>query len=194
MKISPPRRKSGFTLVELLVVIMIIASLASMGFAVVKMALGRSEDLKAKKACTDLVMACESFEIDHNGMWPLSRLTAAEGQDEVLKTEDNDLMAILLNKEGEGDAVNQKGQAYFSAEVVNRKSNGIYMKDESIALYDPWGRPYTVIIDTNGDGQILDPKDPAKQRMISKRVVVYSMGPDQETGEARTMDDNIYSY
>ncbi|MGK0186803.1 MAG: hypothetical protein ACI9R3_002586 [Verrucomicrobiales bacterium] len=56
------------------------------------------------------------------------------------------------------------------------------------ALVDPWGNPFTIIIDGNDDGAIADPVDGNKT--LKKTIFVYSAGSD---GDFTTWDDNVIS-
>ena len=59
-------RRYGFTLVELLVVISIIAVLASLGFAGFNMAIQKAKKTSAKAAISSLVQACNDYYEDES--------------------------------------------------------------------------------------------------------------------------------
>jgi len=47
------------------------------------------------------------------------------------------------------------------------------------ALYDPWGHPYLVKIDSNYNGSILNPYDEnAGPKKIAAGAIVWSLGPN----------------
>lgn len=195
MKIIPKKyRKSGFTLVELLVVILIIVTLASMGFVVTKTALKSAAVTKAKKVTVDLAMAIENFQSDHNGVLPI--MDPPSSGDARLKTDGtNDLMAILINKEKApvSDRVNQSGKSYFAAQEVQSRSDGLYISGDEVALYDPWKAPYYVVMDTDFDDQVVDPTTPGNQA-VRKKVIVFTLGPDSKGSNVEENADNVYSY
>lgn len=195
MKIIPKKyRKSGFTLVELLVVILIIVTLASMGFVVTKTALKSAAVTKAKKVTVDLAMAIENFQSDHNGVLPI--MDPPSSGDAKLKTDGtNDLMAILINKEKApvSDRVNQSGKSYFTAQEVQSRSEGLYIMGDEVALYDPWRAPYYIVMDTDFDDQVADPTTP-DNRAVRKKVIVFTLGPDGKGSNVEENADNVYSY
>ena len=199
MKFSPVslrKQARGFTLVELLIVIVIIVTLASFGMLAANVARTKADAMKAKKVCTDLVSAIENFQIEHNGVLPLDSFSDSDGDEHINTDDTSSLIRILTNREtGERtDKVNQSGKTYFSAEEVTQPAGGIYVSGKGVALYDPWRKPYYIVIDTDGDEQVIDPNDASKKRKIHKKVVVYSYGPDGEYGTMDKNDDNVYSH
>ena len=62
--------------------------------------------------------------------------------------------------------------------------NGIDYSDPATPkLYDPWGQPYHVIMDTNEDGKITLPFVVGSSADVSgKRSVVYSTGEPNANG------------
>lgn len=200
MKIAPLTTKrsprSAFTLVELLVVIVIIVTLASFGMIAANTARSKADAMKAKKVATDLSMAIENFQTEHNGIVPLDSFSSSDKDEKVRTDNRNNLMRILINKEttDRSDRVNQSGKTYFTAEEVSARVNGMYLKDGEVCLYDPWRNPYYIIMDTDGDEEILDPSDHMNKRTVRKRVIVFSMGPDGEMGTVEKNEDNVYSF
>ena len=169
------RRSSGFTLVELLIVIAIIAVLAGLGFAGFKASIRAANSLAAKNHVTGLKQALDTYYDDY------TQLPDVEG--EVLLSDDsNELMAILV---GANKVKNPKGTAFFSAANAKGTSDGIVRSGGSVKLYDPWGEFYRVVLDDDYDQEIEDPfggPDP----IYGVTALVYSAGEDKELG---TRDD-----
>jgi hypothetical protein len=62
------------------------------------------------------------------------------------------------------------------------------------ALVDQWGRPYHIILDSNGDRVIANPQagaHPQAQLTLNTRVAIYSSGPDRDP---KTWRDNISNW
>jgi len=97
------------------------------------------------------------------------------------------LLTILLGKEALSDSMQNKKQiAFFNAKVNKSKDRGglVYQSGGSSGrlegLYDAWGNPFYLRMDTDRDGQI---EDPLKQgAMIRDSVFVYSYGEDGKPG------------
>ena len=71
MKISlSPRSAKGFTLIELIIVIAILATLAGIAYPTYMSMQENAGRTAAKKVCTDIVSAVESFKQDNNGLLP----------------------------------------------------------------------------------------------------------------------------
>ena len=70
MQIQPQRARTGFTLAELMVVIVIIGLLATMVVPNVLSKLSRAYETKAKADIASIAKAVEDFVINNNGRYP----------------------------------------------------------------------------------------------------------------------------
>lgn len=96
------------------------------------------------------------------------------------KANNSELMAILCDlerfRDGEptsnvNHARNPNKIAFLEAKQVNGARPGI---DEHGVFRDPWGNPYIITIDVNGDGSCEDPL----YRKVKGQVLAWSFGPD----------------
>lgn len=65
-----PRNRSGFTLVELLVVMGIILILVSIALPAANSARNKAKDTEVKAGCNEIMAALEQYAVTHGGMYP----------------------------------------------------------------------------------------------------------------------------
>ena len=68
-------KSAGFTLIELLVVIAIIGILSSVVLVSLQTTRGKAKDSNAKVSMTNIMIAAESFALDHNGLYYINNTT-----------------------------------------------------------------------------------------------------------------------
>lgn len=159
--------RSGFTLLELLVVISIIAILAGMVLPMFYSAKERAREAKAKVAVKALETAFKSY-LDTYKVWPAdiaagTEVTPYEVKDDTIK------LFSMLSGLPAAVALNPQGIAFFEFESTN-----------SLIAYDPWANPsdpdrdkhvYWVMFDKNYDNVIS-----VGGQDVYRCVVVWSPG------------------
>ncbi|MCI7698379.1 MAG: type II secretion system GspH family protein [Akkermansia sp.] len=173
------RRRRGFTLIELIVVMAILATLAVLSVAGLGMYMDKARATAANKAAKDLVQAIANFVDDHNGMFPFDTEATepdAKGMYTLITADGKDfgMMANLTNRNGER---NNKGTDYMDSDLKEEAKDGLYEKDGNLGFYDPWGKPYRVII---GAGEREGSIDPFTGKELRAKYLVYSLGADGE--------------
>ncbi len=213
--------KKGFTLIEIMVVIAIIAALAGLSTVGALKVKKKGTEVAGKTLMMELSLAVESF-YDEYGYLPegenegvsfsgagrdeSAALNASEG---VFYT-DATFMAALL---GLDEEQNPDKRVFFESNPYQKGKGGLLYennsKDSAAVLLDPWGNPYVVRLDLDQDGFMpaFNPaagggiaKDAESLQLIrGKRVIVMSFGDDgynNPTKPALNKDNkgNLYSY
>lgn len=194
---SGTRNNLGFTLVEILVVIAIIAVLASLTFTVSIRVMHKAE----KVTCTNLMrnwgMALESYYADYNrfplpkekknedtifgdtnGYYSTAPLVAALTGAEVTTLVENNGDTFDINY------LNPSRDIYIEPTLsTSKKEGGIY---EDGKLYDPWGRELMFALNSRKDGATLDTWGFADWDEVKPRdedYVIWSYGRDGKHGK-----------
>ncbi len=192
----------GFTLVELLVVIVIIVTLVAITVPVVNNVQSKAINLKAKNVCTSLVTAVDAYYNAYN-ILPANSRSAPSEDDEVETTEP--IMSILAGFND--DNMNKKTQVFFTGDEAkgaskNSARDGLWQDANGAELFSPWKtkkgkqRGYTLFLDYGYNGKLDDPFRPG--RVIARRVVAWSAGKDGEWNRSNPKggvnQDNVYSW
>lgn len=210
----PYRPSLGFILCLLVII-------PGLGYLVLPRLASGQPTPKPTRAARDirhLVSAIEEFRADY-GYWPVSELTAVlTNQDFTFGTvgtgascvitngfgreaNNSEIMRILRAK-GSTDPLrrgvasahprNPRGTIYFSAPFrLGTNSPGI---GPDFVFRDPWGNPYIITLDLNGDGRCDD-----CLYHVKGGVSVWSFGPDGQASASERPDvgvnkDNVVTF
>lgn len=193
MKTQPHSlRASGFTLIEMLVVITLIAILTSLSFSAYKGVMTRARNLDAASTCRSLVSAIQNYASDYH------RMPARSTSDETPIDLDagSPLLKVLLGDDV--DRLNPRRVTYFEPKIGKNGAGGLVGKEDAFALTDAWGTPYRVIMDTNWDQRVNNPdvknEDPsiatAAPAWLPATAIAFSAGVDKKFGTA----DDVVSW
>ncbi len=187
---TPPsfRRNSGFTLVELLVVIAIIAVLASAGFAAGTAAMNKAKKVTGTAAAQSVVSAVNNFYTENSAMPVPAGNASTEGgtKYETTSVEGVKILNILTGQE---DEINTRKVRYLEVKEAKGKKGGIVYSPsgkEVTGLYDPWGNPFFMVLDTNYEERLKVKPGKKEETLPGRRCAVYSAGQDKKLG---TTDD-----
>jgi len=180
-RFSPVASRTGFTLVELLVVIGIIVILMSLLLTAIPAVKEASRKLEAKNMVNQITVAANAYYTEYAKFPPLAEADApAPKPDEdqwvgdpvmTAKLNNNQLFFTLRNiakGPNKDNASNPRRVVFFEGKsaVVSsagKPRSGFYDRSatggtppstEESCLYDPWGKQYGVILDTSGDDRI----------------------------------------
>lgn len=194
-------KRHDFTLVELLMAIGIIVILAAISIPTALSAIKKAETAKAQAEMTALVTALKNYESTY-GFLPFhfkkSSNTSPATDGEVQPGDYSDFIKVLQgeNLEIKGRKMNPRKLAFLE---IQGNTKGVYE--------DPWGNDYTVIIDGDGDGKIIQEQDDWKYYQLKvekdsdnkyalyQSILIISKGPDGEMGDdkASLARDNVLS-
>jgi len=204
MKTPPIRRQRGFTLVELLVVITIIIVLAAAGFAGAMKAMAKAKSTKAHAALTAVEQAVNQFYNEY-GRLPAMNNATADAQYETTLEDGKKLLEPLLAKEdtASGSTVqNPKQLSFLSVPDGKIKGTGgidglVYEVGSSSkvrGLYDPWGRPYKIMLDNDYDEELTLTVGGTTKNLHGRRVAVWSLGADGKSDDPKTAADDVKNW
>jgi len=185
------RCRKAFTILELLIVIAIILTLAAGGFAVGFQIIQKAKRTAALAVCTELSQGIATFMSDHDGTLPLE-LT----EDATISSKSPEgiaMLLVLLNKETTDVKLNTQGRPYINIKVSETSIDGLVYDDSGKVLkglVDPWGGDYKIRLDDGSDKRIeVKPKGSSKTRELNQRVAVWTDGRDGVDGTGESKDD-----
>jgi len=185
MKISQTSsNKRGFTLIEILVVIAIIAALGGLSYGPIMKYLTLADVTEAQKVCKDLTFAVDNFEIEYTHL-PYTG-TNYPTSDAAIETSTSAFLDVLM---GEDTDINDKAKKFFEASEAKSGKNGLVYDGGSVdKLVDKWAKPFTIMLDYDDNG-IVDATDIGTGAAYKKELringsIAASAGPDGEYNDA----------
>ncbi|MCB1085795.1 MAG: prepilin-type N-terminal cleavage/methylation domain-containing protein [Verrucomicrobiae bacterium] len=185
---------SGFTLMELMVVIVIIGILATITIPASKGILKRANEMATKNDALQLKAGIGSYFTEYR-KYPKRNPQPDDGANP--DRSDHALMDILLasDREAEKGGLNPRRIPFYSGSKAKPAEGGKFRKgvkaeaDGSGELWDPWSEYYYVVMDTDYNNRIPAPTFVREVKSIPQGVIVWS------TGEHLTDDnDNITTW
>ena len=177
-----PSTLSGFTLLELLVVITIIGILAGLMFPATTGVLRNAKKAHAENDCYNLKGAISSYFTEYR-KYPADA-NADESQE--IRT-DSELMDVLLGAESSrGEELNPRKIAFFSGKQAKPAGNGKYRRginlnsDGGGELWDPFAELYYVRMDLDYNNRTETPTwdDSVDSEYLPESILVWSTGED----------------
>ena len=147
---STKRKLSAFTLIELLIVIVIIAILASVAFPVTALVMEQARKAEAKNEVSNLVNAIKMYELEY-GKLPFLAGEGGESDLEMDTFQDN-IISVLAGYNVDG--LNPREKPFYEGKTAKnpdseKPAGGMFGSDEQLQLADPWGNEYYITIDSN---------------------------------------------
>jgi len=148
-------------------------------------------DLGAEHTILSLKNSISSYYTEFR-QWP----GKSEGPGDLDLETDERLMNVLLGATSERgpSGRNPRGIVFYTDRQARPHGEGFARglslnSDGGGTLWDPWGRPYRVRLDADGDGRVEDPSQPG--RFVPESVLVWSAGRD---GKFETWKDNLKTW
>ena len=196
------RRFRGFTLLELLVVILVIAVLAAFLVPQVTEGVKQAINLKTVDLVTKLKTGISSFKTEYHRL-PVDPSVSTGGEDlEVLTDGSTAFVDALLGIPAEEGGANWNPKGVVCAEFALAKNdrNGLATTTRPYKLHDMWGKPFHILLDTSGDHQVKNPDTQNSDSKVAQPngkpageflptdAAIFSSGPD---GIPYTGDDIV---
>lgn len=195
----------GFTLIEILVVIAIIAGLAAVSTGVIISKVKQAKITEGSNVAREITLAFDVFEQKYG--YPPYVDSDNSGIVE-LKTDSGkgvDFLKVLMGKE-QTPTINPDNKEFFTAKTAKKDRSGIVWQADGVtpaALYDPFGNPYTIII--NYDEKRVDLAGTDFSGHVDKNgplivnathIAVGSPGPDKtfQSSSEDSEEDDVKSW
>ena len=193
--LSQAKSRGGFTLVEMLVVVGMIAALAGISFPVYRSIQQKVEKQQVVMMWSSLERAVDNFETEYNYLPYVS--AAYPSADTLLKEEAGDVTSFTSILAGVGTNCNLKKIKFFEYREPKggpgNYTGGLLVTDTQAILYRPHlrnGAPSEyrrMNVDYDGDGKITD-YPLSSPDSFQARVYVFDWGADASWV---TWDDNL---
>ena len=188
------RKLSAFTLIELLIVIVIIAILASVAFPVTALVMEQARKAEAKNEVTNLVNAIKMYDLEY-GKLPFQAGEGGESDLEMDTFQDN-IISVLAGENVDG--LNPREKPFYEGKTAKnsdsqKPAGGLFGSDEQLQLADPWGNEYYITIDSNYDNIIQDLPG-SEGEDVRQKVAVWTKGKIDASGEEEPIKKWIRSW
>ena len=183
-------RLTGFTLVELLTVIAIIAILMGLLFPAMGIVKEQARKAEAKTACTAIVTAVKAYNTEY-GKYPNPNSSPTDalfgGKPSTTNGELFNILRALDVTPNSKHIFNPRRILFFEGKAASNKETPKGGFADNGTFYDPWGTPYGIVIDFDYDNTVdklpyTDFTGTGKSPQTG--CAVFSLGKDGIVGSA----------
>jgi len=198
--------RSGYTLLELLIVVTIIALLAAIGTATGSKIITPARKMSASTQIAAIEQAILNYEMEYQ-RFPLlpsdSGTTTGYGGTELLSSNAyGSFMDALAGEKNSppSEVPNTRGTSFLTPNYSqgDPPRSGINVSLGDMQWNDPWGNPFIILLDSDYDGKLVDPFDSTS---LWRSVMILSAGPNHPQGSVTgfasidpTLRDIVYSW
>jgi prepilin-type N-terminal cleavage/methylation domain-containing protein len=211
MKHRADSAASGFTLIELLTVIAIIAILMGLLFPAVNAVKDNAKKVQAKNDVMQIVAAVKGYYTEYGKYPPLQAPGSGGGKtsesptdeligDQAANAKENNsklfnTLRAIADEPNTDNKLNPRRVVFFEGKAAANPDSpragfldraGSKAGGDKGSFYDPWGKQYNIVLDTNYDNVLdvsqvyTDFSDTEKPRTA---VGAFSLGKDSKIGE-----------
>jgi prepilin-type N-terminal cleavage/methylation domain-containing protein len=201
-KAVPIFSTSAFTLIEMIVVILIIATLAAALLTATSGAFDRARKVQAKNDLTQLLTAINAFYTEY-GQYPVAAQSGADAADYAATTDANAALVMDVLRVPAAapiQALNPRSIVFLNVPVAKNTANPLGGTGTTFrAWYDPWGKAYQFRIDNNYNGLLPNPySSNAGPLPLNAGCIAWCLGKDKAGGSgdknAAPAADDILSW
>jgi type II secretory pathway pseudopilin PulG len=190
---------SAFTLIEMIVVILIIMTLAAGLLTATSGMFDRARKVQAKNDLTQLVTAINAFYTEY-GQYPVAAQSGDDSTDYVGADDPNGAAVIDTLRVPTPSTLNPRGIVFLNVLTAKSSTTPISgVGTTTHAWYDPWGSAYRFKIDNNYNSTLTNPYTAnAGTTSLTIGCIAWSLGKDKAGGigdkDATTAKDDVLSW
>lgn len=178
--------EGGFTLIELIVVMLIIGTLAALLMVGASRMFDRARSAQAKNDLTQLVTAINAFYTEY-GQYPVASQNGADSADYAAITDANAAAVIDVLRvpaAAPNQPLNPRSIAFLNVAVAKSTTKPLAGIGTTIrAWYDPWGKAYQFRIDNNYNNTLVNPYSAnAGPTSLNSGCIAWSLGKNTVGG------------
>jgi prepilin-type N-terminal cleavage/methylation domain-containing protein len=183
----------GFTLIEVLIVVAIVATLRGLSYGPIMKMLANSERTESLKIAKNIEKSINAYYEEY-GHLPTAEYTNTPSWDAQVWTNAGENSKFIGALTGDDKRLNPKEIDFIKEDVAKNRKGGVqwdeWTKPRPTYLYDKSGNGFAVKLDYNYDEKIKIPNayvgSDGKDTVEGHRVIIWTFGPDKIAG---TEDD-----